>query len=217
MPILDQPSFPFESEPKSQNSSPIKFATPDAEVFFWKDFYSLDEANNLFFDLLNNTEWQQQTVKYYGSIYNLPRLTAWYGDSGAKYKYSGIINEPLPWTPTLQEIREKISKHTGHIFNSALLNLYRSGSDRLSWHQDNEPELGPEPAIASISLGETRTFQLRHRFRKELQRIDIPLLNGSLLLMKGSTQTFWQHQIPKTSRIIGQRINITFRNIKAVS
>jgi alkylated DNA repair dioxygenase AlkB len=143
----------------------------------------------------------------------LPRLTAWYGDPGARYHYSGIVNEPRPWTSFLNTLRERVQTCTGHAFNSVLLNLYRSGADSLSWHQDNEPELGERPVIASLSVGQVRVFQLRHTWRREVDRLDIALAHGSLLLMQGGTQAQWQHRLPKTKRPVGARINLTFRHI----
>jgi alkylated DNA repair dioxygenase AlkB len=144
---------------------------------------------------------------------HLPRLTAWYGEGEAYYTYSNIAMRPRFWTPLLSHIKRKIEKVAQVEFNSVLLNLYRDGKDSVSWHQDNEPELGKEPVIGSVSFGSTRCFQFRHKLRKDLRRFDIALTHGSLLIMRGTTQQFWQHQIPKTHKPVGQRVNLTFRII----
>ena len=129
------------------------------------------------------------------------------------YTYSGISMNPEPWTATLLEIKAKINEGANTRFNSVLLSLYRNGRDSLSWHQDDEPELGNDPVIASASFGDTRTFQFRHKARKDIKTVSIDLTHGSLLIMKGPTQRFWVHQVPKTAKPVGPRINLTFRVI----
>src|SRR5262249_17198527 len=186
---------------------------PDSDISFYPEFFSTEDSDSMFHDLLVNTQWAQETMKYYGKDVKLPRLTAWYGDKGAVYRYSGISNEPHPWTPMLLLIETRLRPIARVKFNSVLLNLYRDGDDRVSWHQDNESELGKTPVIASVSFGGTRRFQLRHKFRKELRRVDLDLTHGSLLIMRGTTQQFWQHQIVKTSRPVDPRINLSFRII----
>jgi len=151
-------------------------------------------------------------MNVYGKEVNLPRKTAWYGDSNKSYTFSGIHLEPEPWTPTLLQVKERIEEVAEVEFNSVLLNLYRSGSDGISWHTDAERELGENPVIGSVSFGETRRFIFRHRYDKEVKS-EVDLTHGSFLLMAGETQHFWQHQIPKTSRKIEARINLTFRVI----
>ncbi len=141
-----------------------------------------------------------------------PRLTAWYGDSGKGYSYSGITMQPTPWNSTLIQIKEKIEKSSGVKFNSALLNFYRDENDSMGWHRDNEKELGENPSIGSVSFGATRTINFRHYFDKRLKN-SIDLTDGSFLLMKGETQHYWQHSISKKSYPIGPRINLTFRTI----
>ncbi len=143
----------------------------------------------------------------------LPRLTAWYGDEGKSYTYSGIEQHPDPWTPTLKLIKSKVEEILEVTFNTVLLNLYRDGKDSVSWHSDDELELGENPIIASVSFGAVRRFSLKHKISKDY-KIDLDLPNGSLLLMKGETQHFWQHQIAKTSKSVQPRINLTFRMIK---
>lgn len=148
----------------------------------------------------------------YGKSVPIPRLSAWHGEHGRTYTYSKIEMEPQPWTPALQEIRLRIEETTGLTFNSMLANLYRDGSDHVAWHADDEPELGPEPVIASVSLGACRKFSMRHNERGD-QKYSIDLAHGSLLMMQGLTQSYWQHCLAKTARAIGPRINLTFRTI----
>jgi alkylated DNA repair dioxygenase AlkB len=146
-----------------------------------------------------------------------PRLTAWYGDATARYSYSGLDLTPQPWTPALLALRTQVEQATGVTFNSVLLNLYRTGQDSMGWHADDEPELGPEPVIASISLGATRRFRLRPRHSQQLPHapLGLDLPSGSLLVMRGTTQQHWQHAVPKTARPVGPRLNLTFRTIHA--
>jgi alkylated DNA repair dioxygenase AlkB len=139
-----------------------------------------------------------------------PRLTAWIGDAGAVYRYSGTRNEPAPWPEALSELRARVSDVAGVPFNSVLCNLYRSGTDSMGMHSDSEPELGRNPVIASLSLGAVRRFQLRHRKRKGV-RLDLDLPDGSLLVMRGALQHFYRHGVPKQPSILGERINLTFR------
>lgn len=186
---------------------------PDADVTYYPEFLPPAKSDQLYSELLNNTQWGQGRIKLYGKLYPEPRLTAWHGDDGMIYSYSGLTLHPLPWTETLLEIKARVEAAAGVEFNSVLLNLYRDGRDSNGWHQDNEPELGRNPVIASVSFGATRRFQMRHKLRKDLPRLDVDLDHGSLLLMSGETQHFWQHQISKTSKPVGQRINLTFRVI----
>ena len=190
-----------------------EFILPDAVLVLYEDFLTRSAADLLFAELLHHVSWKQEVMNFYGHKRKLPRLTAWYGEPEACYRYSGILNYPLAWTPTLASVREHVQQVTGHCFNSVLLNLYRSGADSVAWHADNEPELGENPVIASISLGEARVLQMRHTTRKDVSRFDLSLSHGSLLLMKGGAQTYWQHQIPKTRQSMTARINLTFRNI----
>jgi alkylated DNA repair dioxygenase AlkB len=186
---------------------------PDADVVMYPNFFSSIKSDELFKKLKETTTWNQETIKFYGKEIDLPRLTAWYGDEGKNYSYSGIKVVPMKWTPTLLEIKSKIEIVSGVIFNSVLLNYYRTGKDSVSWHSDDEPELGKNPPIGSVSFGAKRPFQLKHIENKNLKGT-VELTNGSFLLMKGPTQHFWQHQIPKTTKQIGERINLTFRIIR---
>ena len=142
-----------------------------------------------------------------------PRLSAWYGDPSARYAYSGLSLEPIPWFPVLAEIKAEVEAASGAVFNSVLANLYRDGADSMGWHSDDEPELGERPVIASASFGAIRRFRLRHRHRRELDPVAVPLNHGSLLIMKGDTQSNWKHQIPKTRKVSEPRVNLTFRTI----
>ena len=186
---------------------------PDAEVFLYPSLLSYHEANQLFDTLKKSIIWEKQKIKLYGGLHDVPRLTAWYGDPKKSYIYSGIQLKPKPWNEALLKIRGKIEKISKTKFNSVLLNLYRSGSDSVSWHSDDELELGINPVIGSLSLGETRQFQMKHKYDQDLKQ-KILLQHGSFLLMKGKTQHNWLHQIPKRKNMKGERINLTFRVIK---
>ena len=197
----------------SQPGPPDKVVRiPNGEYRFLSRFYSAGESDRYFRSLRDKVEWKQESMKMYGKAIPFPRLTAWYGDTDKPYSFSGITLQPLPWLPELLEIRSRLESLTQTVFNSVLLNLYRNGNDSISWHTDAEPELGQDPVIGSVNFGATRTFQLRHKYTKE--KIDIELNHGSALIMQGQTQHFWQHQVPKTSKPVKDRINLTFRFIK---
>ena len=181
-------------------------------ILYYPNFFSKLESDILFKELKENISWKQESMNMYGKKINFPRLTAWYGDNDKPYSFSGITLNPDPWSETLLEIKNKIEPKAEVIFNSVLLNRYRDGNDSISWHTDAEKELGKNPVIASVNFGETRTFQLRHIETKE--KLEIELGNGSLLIMQGELQHFWQHQVPKTSRKVNERINLTFRVIR---
>jgi len=184
----------------------------DAEVSLSPDAFAGPEATGLFGELRRGIEWRQEEVTIFGRRHLVPRLVAWHGDPGARYTYSGTPHEPQPWTPTLERVRRRVQELSGFEFNAVLLNLYRDGRDGMGWHADDEPELGPDPAIASVSLGAVRRFCLRHRRRKGL-RMDLSLPHGSLLVMWGATQRHWVHAVPKTALSVGERINLTFRRV----
>ena len=185
---------------------------PDAEVYLYPSLFSYQEADQLLVNLKTSIIWEKQKIKLYGRVHDVPRLTAWYGDPNKSYEYSGIKMETKPWNSSLLQIKEKIETISKTKFNSVLLNLYRSGSDSVLWHSDDEPELGTNPVIGSLSLGEARQFQMKHKDDRDLKQ-NILLQHGSFLLMKGKTQHNWLHQIPKRKNIKGERINLTFRNI----
>jgi alkylated DNA repair dioxygenase AlkB len=190
----------------------VPILLPDADLVFYPSLLSQWESDRLLTELTQTIDWRQDSITIYGRSLPQPRLTAWYGDVGKSYTYSGITMQPTPWTATLLDLKATIDAISGQTFNSVLLNLYRDGNDSMGWHSDNEPELGPNPVIGSLSLGGTRRFMLRHRQQKDLKH-QIELTSGSFLLMQGTTQHYWQHQIPKTKRSVPPRINLTFRVI----
>jgi alkylated DNA repair dioxygenase AlkB len=192
---------------------PIFLDLTDAEVIYYPHFFDKAEADSIYAELINEIPWQQDEITVYGKKHLQPRLTALYGNEGKPYSYSNIKMQPHPWNLLLQKIKSKVESVSGTNFTTVLLNYYRDGKDSNGWHADNEKELGTNPIIASISFGAERTFQLKHNSDKD-QKKSIVLEHGSLLLMKGTTQHFWKHQIPKTAKPIGPRINLTFRVIK---
>jgi alkylated DNA repair dioxygenase AlkB len=192
---------------------PIVLNLPDAEIIYYPHFFDKKGADAIFDELTNEIPWQQDDIKIFGKIHPQPRLTALFGNEGKSYSYSNIKMQPHPWNLLLQKIKLHIESVTDTNFTTVLLNQYRDGKDSNGWHADNEKELGTNPVIASLSFGAERTFQLKHNTDKSLKK-NIVLEHGSLFLMKGATQHFWKHQIPKTSKPIGSRINLTFRFIK---
>jgi len=182
----------------------------DGTLWLWEDF--LTDTAAVLATLTAEVPWQQQHVRMFGRKIPMPRLTCWMGDPGCSYTYSGVRHAPTPWTPAVAELRQQVIAATGTPLNSVLLNRYRSGRDAMGWHADDEPELGPEPTIASLSLGAARRLDLAHRTHAD-ERIRVVLSDGSLLVMAGTTQAHWKHRIPRTSRAIGERINLTFRRI----
>jgi alkylated DNA repair dioxygenase AlkB len=163
--------------------------------------------------LIEDTPWRVESVVLWGRRYPQPRLTSWYGDADARYVYSGIELDPLPWTPRLLAIKASVERATGNRFNSVLMNYYRHERDSMGMHSDDEPELGAEPVIASLSFGDARTLVFRHRFDRSRKPIRIELGDGSLLLMRGATQRNWKHGIAKDRRPRSARVNLTFRHI----
>lgn len=189
-------------------------ALADAELQFDPAFLSPSRAATLFDALRGDIAWETHRLRLFGREVASPRLSCWIGDPGATYVYSGTRFEPRAWPPALLALRARLSEASGEQFNSVLANLYRDGADSMGWHSDDEPELGPRPVIASLSLGATRRFVLKHRHDTGLQlALDLPA--GSLLLMRGQTQSHYRHALPKTARAVGERINLTFRRILA--
>ncbi|MDR6967975.1 alkylated DNA repair dioxygenase AlkB [Flavobacterium arsenatis] len=191
----------------------IIFDLPDAEIIYYPSFFDAVETENIFKELLDTIPWQQDEIKVYGKTHLQPRLTALFGNDGKSYSYSNITMQPYPWNILLQKIKFKIEEEVEANFSTVLLNLYRDGKDSNGWHADDEKELGQNPIIASVSFGAERYFHLKHKHINNLKQ-KILLESGSLLLMKGTTQHFWLHQILKTSKPISPRINLTFRTIK---
>ena len=176
---------------------------------------AIPEADAALDALIAETPWRQDHALMFGRRVALPRLTAWYGDPGAGYSYSGISMQPTPWTSLLAQLRTRAEELAGVDFNSALLNYYRDGRDSVGWHADNEPELGRDPVIASLSLGATRRFEFRRRPPASPNTRTIELQHGSCLVMAGAVQHHWQHRLPRSARIDRPRVNITFRRIVA--
>ncbi len=193
-------------------TEPITLDAPNAEIIYCPNFFDETTATTLFEELLQQTPWQQDDIVVFGKKHAQPRLTALYGNEGKPYSYSNIKMQPHPWTLVLRKIKAFVEDSAETTFTTVLLNYYRDGSDSNGWHADNEKELGQNPVIASVSFGAERPFQLKHNTDKKLKK-NILLQHGSLLLMKGTTQHFWKHQIPKTKKPIGPRINLTFRTI----
>jgi alkylated DNA repair dioxygenase AlkB len=185
----------------------------DGQATYYPAFFAAAESDRYFEILLRETGWKQEPISVYGKTVMQPRLTAWYGDPGSAYRYSGITMHPEAWTPVLMEIRQRVESISPVIFNSALLNQYRDQQDSVGWHRDNEKSLGINPVIASVSFGAPRTFLFRYYADKSIRK-SLELTHGSVLLMQGATQHCWEHSIPKQARPAGPRINITFRVIQ---
>jgi alkylated DNA repair dioxygenase AlkB len=185
----------------------------DGALYLHNHFYGLPESDRLFAELETGLAWQEEAIFIYGKWVKVPRLMCWYGDPDAWYRYSGVNHQPRPWTAALQAIREKVEQQCQCAFNGVLANLYRDGKDSMGCHADDEKELGLNPVIASLSLGDERLFKLHHKKRKET--LDINLGHGDLLVMAGALQHHWLHSVPKTKKLKTPRINLTFRKIKA--
>jgi alkylated DNA repair dioxygenase AlkB len=192
--------------------TPINLNLKDAEVIYYSEFFTKNDANIYFEDLLKTINWQQDSITVYGKTHLQPRLTSFLSNNNKTYKYSNTIMSPNPFEGSLLKIKNKIETILDIKFTSCLANLYRNGNDSNGWHADNEKELGTNPIIASISFGAERIFHFKHKQNPSLKR-KLVLENGSLLLMKGETQNNWLHQVPKTKKKIGKRINLTFRII----
>ena len=184
----------------------------DGELHLAADFIKPVEADALFSLLRTKLDWQSDRIKVYGKWHPIPRLQAWYGNPESSYSYSGKTLTPLPLIPELEALRKLCSKVAEVEFNSVLANLYRNGADCMGMHSDDEPELGEQPVIASVTLGATRRFDLLHK--RQPLKMQLPLESGSLLLMSGDTQKYWQHGIARTKQPVGERINLTFRRIE---
>lgn len=185
---------------------------PDAVIRYYPNFLSTPKADEYFEALLSSTPWRNDPIIVFGKTYPQPRMTSLHGHTTDPYGYSGIVMHPHPMTVPLLEIESNIANYCKETFTTVLLNLYRDGKDSNGWHADDEPELGKNPVIASVSLGAERYFHLKHKTDKT-QRLKFALKHGSLLLMKGTTQHFWKHQIAKTAKEVTPRINLTFRKV----
>lgn len=194
--------------------SPLPLA--DAEIRLDRHWLGPDDADALLAALREQVPWEVHRIRLFGREVDSPRLSCWIGDPGTGYRYSGVRFEPRPWPAALLPVRERLREELGLDFNSVLANLYRDGHDAMGWHSDAEPELGPAPVIASVSLGAPRRFALKSRAQPE-QRLALELPHGSLLVMSGQTQRNYRHALPRTARPIGARINLTFRQILSAS
>jgi len=206
---MHRPLIPF---PADANLSPL--ALSGADVRYAPAAFDAARADGIFAALSDEIRWERHRLKLFGREVDSPRLSSWIGDADAVYTYSRTRFEPRPWTPTLIALRAELADRYGLRFNSVLANLYRDGRDSMGWHSDDEPELGAEPVIASLSFGATRRFRLRSRRTREVA-LTIGLAHGSLLVMRGATQRLYQHDLPKAPKEEGARINLTFRWIRA--
>ena len=177
------------------------------------NFFNSNESDEFLNKLIKNLSWESMMIKMFGKDLKIPRLQCWIGDEGCDYKYSSKKLNRHDWNEELAFIRNKILKELKIDFNSVLANYYRDGKDSMGWHSDNEKELGPNPTIASISFGSERNLYFRNKITRET--ISIPQAHGCLIMIDGKTQKNWEHSIKKTQKIIGPRINLTFRNIIA--
>ena len=190
----------------------VKTLAPEGLLDYRSAWLAPADADRLLDCLAAEVPWELRSIRMFGRELMQPRLLCFMGDPGMVYRYSGGDYAAVPWHPAVEELRWGLNRSLATAFNSVLLNLYRDGSDSMGWHADDEPELGSRPTIASISLGAERRFVLRRRDDPR-QRLELVLAHGSLLLMAGDLQTHWQHQLPKTARPVGPRLNLTFRRI----
>ncbi len=192
-------------------SEPEELLAHGGSAVLYRSVVDPGVADRLCRELGEQILWDQPTIRMYGKTMLQPRLVAWFGDAGMNYSYSGTTMHPQPWLPTLVGLKAECERLAGVRFNSALANLYRDGQDSVAWHADDEPELGVDPVIASLSLGDVRRFRLRHTDTRDVVSIDLP--TGSVVVMSGRCQAEWMHEVPKTKRQVGARINLTFRRI----
>ncbi|UXI69240.1 alpha-ketoglutarate-dependent dioxygenase AlkB family protein [Tahibacter amnicola] len=201
----------FPQDPVPPAAEPLRaLALPGADLLFSPCAFT--DAASLFAQVMAEVAWSTHRLILFGRQVDAPRLSCWMGDPDAVYTYSRTRFVPLPWTPTLAQIRSRVTQLCAVPFNSVLCNLYRHGNDSMGWHSDDEPELGPAPVIASVSLGATRRFRLHHR-QDAAQSLALMLPAGSLLVMRGDTQRHYRHDLPKAPRVQAPRINLTFRRI----
>ncbi len=195
----------------------LRLPLANAEVDYEASFDLGAAPDELLARLVAELHWRRESIVLWGRRYEQPRLLAWYGDPGAAYRYSGVRHEPLPWTDTLQEIRARVERRLGWRCNGVLANYYRDHRDGMGLHSDDEPELGERPVIASVSVGEPRPFVFKSRTVPAAPAWRLRLASGSLLVMRGETQRYWRHGLPKQTRPCGPRVNLTFRRILATA
>ncbi len=205
----------FDDSSPSDSSVRIEpIAIQDGELKLYHHWIAPKEARAAFEALSQQLAWEQSVIQVYGKSVVIPRLNAWYGDPGCHYAYSGYQLPLNDWHSLLDRWRHRLLEELHLRVNSVLANFYRNGDDGVGWHSDDEPELGEDPTIASISLGAQRVFHLKHRFDPTIPTVKLPLPEGSLLVMSGKLQRYWQHSLPKTKRIAESRINLTYRHIE---
>lgn len=183
----------------------------DGNVLYFGSVLSVDEANHYFNELYNTIEWKHDEIKLFGKHIITKRKVAWYGNKAFDYTYSNTTKKALPWTEELLLLKKIVEEKTESSYNSCLLNLYHDGNEGMAWHSDDENSLQQNAAIASLSFGAERKFCFKHKYSKNT--LSIKLEHGSLLLMKDVTQTFWDHALPKSTKVKGARINLTFRTM----
>lgn len=197
------------------DSPVIELLPYDGSALFYNWVLADRDDIQIFKDLNEELPWEARTLRMFGKEVPQPRLISWFADPGCEYSYSGISMNLNPWTQQLLELKILCERLSEAQFNSLLVNLYRNGKDKNSWHSDDEPELGIEPCIASLSLGATRRFKFRHRESKEVVECSLP--SGSLVVMSGLSQKMWQHEVPRESKVTEPRINLTFRRVRAAA
>ena len=185
----------------------------DGVAIYDAEFLSKEDADNCLHQLTQEITWRQEHVKLFGRVHKVPRLSAWFSETNQPYTYSGICHQPVVFPPSIGSLRDRVQEVSNLPFNCALVNLYVDGTHSNGWHADDEPELGQQINIASVSLGATRTFRLRHRDDQPKGTMKIELEHGSLLLMLAPMQKYWRHELPKRRGAINPRVNVTFRNI----
>ena len=200
MDLFEQQVIPLQLSPDRQS-----------EITFWPSWLGSAEADDLLATAINQVAWRQDNIHIAGKSIPIPRLQNWYGDPTTSYTYSRIKLQAVAFPPWMETLRRRVERQTGNCFNRTLVNYYRDGQDSVDWHADDELELGPEPIIASVSLGQERAFLLRHKTTKERLKINLP--HGSLMMMGSGIQEHWHHSIAKDKNVVGPRINFTFRNM----
>jgi|TARA_B110000240_G_scaffold186902_1_gene224038 alkylated DNA repair dioxygenase AlkB len=193
----------------------IKHSIDDALLLEYPQIVDSAEATQMFETLIANIPWQQEHLRIAGKLRAIPRLQCWMGDRTSEYGYSGVRLTPCPWHETVKVIHDRVADLSGTTFNSVLINYYRNGQDSVAWHADDESELGESPVIASVSLGAERIFELKQKHQTPAKKYKLPLRHASLLIMGGTMQQHWLHQLPKVQGLKEARINLTFRNIIA--
>ena len=185
----------------------------DGQLHYFANALNESEADTLMPHCLTDLPWRQDHIRIAGKSIPIPRLQCWLGTPDAHYSYSNIALRPQPWPEFLLKIKARVETLCAHSFNSALVNYYRDGADSVDWHSDDEQELGEDPIIVSLSLGASRVFELKHRYKKRLPTLKTSLSHGSVLIMKGSTQQNWRHRVAKVKGLDEARVNLTFRHI----